>query len=138
VARESLKVLDASIVLKWFLKEQDSNKAIKLKSDIINGELIAIAPDLILYELANALRYKKGYDPESVSEAINAIIDLDMEIIVPTENLLKESAVISFKKDISMYDAIYVALAKETGYKFITADQKLYQNIKKLNLAELL
>jgi predicted nucleic acid-binding protein len=138
VARESLKVLDASIILKWFLKEQDSDKAIKLKADIINGQLIAIAPDLILYEIANALRYKKGYDPDSVSEAINAIIDLDMEIIVPTENLLKEAAIISFKKNISMYDAIYVALAKETGYNFITADQRLYNNIKELKLAEVL
>jgi predicted nucleic acid-binding protein len=138
VARESLKVLDASIVLKWFLKEQDSSKAIKIKSEIIDGELIAIVPDLILYEIANALRYKEGYDSESVSEAINAIIDLDMEIIVPTESLLKESAEISFEKDISMYYAIYVALAKETGYNFITADQRLYRNIKELKFAELL
>jgi predicted nucleic acid-binding protein len=138
VARETLKVLDANIVLKWFLKEQDSNKAINLKRKIIDGELIAIAPDLILYELANALRYKKGYKPELVSEAINAIIDLDMEIIVPTESLIKESAIISFEKDISIYDAIYVALAKETGYNFITADKKLYQNIKELKFTELL
>ena len=138
MARETLKVLDASIVLKWFLKEQDSNKAINLKRKIRDGELIAIAPDLILYELANALRYKKGYKPELVSEAINAIIDLDMEIIVPTESLIKESAIISFEKDISIYDAIYVALAKETGYNFITADKKLYQNIKELKFTELL
>jgi predicted nucleic acid-binding protein len=138
VARETLKVLDASVILKWFLKEQDSSKAVNLKRKIINGELIAIAPDLILYELANALRYKKGYKPELVSEAINAIIDLDMEIIVPTESLIKESAVISFEKDISIYDAIYVALAKETGYNFITADKKLYQSIKELKFTELL
>jgi len=82
--------------------------------------------------------YKKGYSPESVSEAINAIIDLDMEIIVPTENLFKESAIISFEREISMYDTIYVALAKETGYNFVTADQKLYQKIKELKFAELL
>ena len=138
MARETLKVLDASIVLKWFLKEQDSNKAINLKRKIRDGELIAIAPDLILYELANALRYKKGYKPELVSEAINAIIDLDMEIIVPTESLIKESAIISFEKDISIYDAIYVALAKETGYNFITADKKPYRNIKELKFTELL
>ena len=61
-----------------------------------------------------------------------------MEIIVPTESLIKESAVISFEKDISIYDAIYVALAKETGYNFITADKKLYQNIKELKFTELL
>jgi len=61
-----------------------------------------------------------------------------MEIIVPTENLFKESAIISFEREISMYDTIYVALAKETGYNFVTADQKLYQKIKELKFAELL
>lgn len=58
--KRTLKVLDASVILKWFLKEEDSEKAIDLKTEIIQGNLLVILPDLILYEISNALRYKRG------------------------------------------------------------------------------
>ena len=83
-----MKVLDASVVLKWFLKEKDSDKATELKSGIVSGTLSAASPDLILYELSNALRYKQSYTSDLVAEAINAILELDIDIIVPTGSLV--------------------------------------------------
>jgi predicted nucleic acid-binding protein len=141
VERQTLKVLDAldaNVILKWFLKEEDSNKALKLKSEIIEGELLVILPDLILYEISNALRYKKGYTPELVGEAIDALLDLDLDIVVPTKDLIRESAIISYERNISIYDAVYVALAKETAYELITADKILYDKLKDFGFVKLL
>ncbi|MCK4596009.1 type II toxin-antitoxin system VapC family toxin [candidate division WOR-3 bacterium] len=133
-----MKVLDASVVLKWFLKEGDSEEAIKLKNEIVMGTLSVAIPDLILYELSNALRYKKGYTSEIVIEAIDAILDLNADIIVPTKSLIEEAIKIAYSKGISIYDASHIALAKSLGYSFITADVKLYNAIKNMHIAELL
>ena len=50
-------VLDASVILKWFLEEENSEKAITLKDGHSRGEFLVVIPDLAIYEVANALRY---------------------------------------------------------------------------------
>ena len=37
-----------------------------------------------------------------------------------------------FEYDITVYDAIYVALTEETGLDFITADRRLYKRVREL------
>lgn len=50
-----LCVVDASVVLKWFLREPDSAAADSLLEKFLNNEADLIAPDLILVETASAL-----------------------------------------------------------------------------------
>lgn len=52
-------VIDASVVIKWFIEEKDSAKAVLLKEKHINGKTILIAPDLLIYEVANVLLFSK-------------------------------------------------------------------------------
>ena len=52
-------VIDASVVIKWFIEEKDSAKALLLKDNHINGKTILIAPDLLIYEAANVLLFSK-------------------------------------------------------------------------------
>ena len=49
-------VLDASVVVKWFTKEEDKDLAIEYRDQFLTGEIDIALPDLILYELANVLR----------------------------------------------------------------------------------
>jgi predicted nucleic acid-binding protein len=39
VEGESLSIIDASVVLKWFITEEQSNKAKKLQDDYIAGKI---------------------------------------------------------------------------------------------------
>jgi predicted nucleic acid-binding protein len=48
-------VVDASVVLKWFLPEPDSAAADFLLEKFLNDEVELVAPDLILVEAASAL-----------------------------------------------------------------------------------
>jgi len=48
-------VVDASVVLKWFLPEPDSAAADLLLEKFLNDEVELLAPDLMLVEAANAL-----------------------------------------------------------------------------------
>ncbi len=51
-------VVDVSVVIKWFGEEEYSDKAILLRDRYIEGEISIIAPELMLYEVLNALYYK--------------------------------------------------------------------------------
>lgn len=65
-----MNVLDASVVLKWFIEEEDSVQALRLREEFYTGEREIVVPDLLLFEVANALRYNKSFSVGAVQSAI--------------------------------------------------------------------
>ena len=131
-------VLDASIIIKWFTKEEKRDSALKIREDYINKQIEIIIPDLILYEISNALRFNPNFTKEDVSEAIYSIYNMDMTIITPTQEIIDEALHISYLYKTSIYDSIYIALAKIIDSDFITADKKLYEKTKEISNVNLL
>jgi len=80
----NMYVLDASVVIKWFSEEEYTDKAVKLREDFFRGELELAVPDLLLYEVSNALRYNPDFDENDVVEAVDSLFDIEISIIVPT------------------------------------------------------
>ncbi len=52
-------VVDASVVVKWFVKEEGSEEALRLRDRYVEGEIQIIAPELITFEVLNALYFKR-------------------------------------------------------------------------------
>ncbi len=116
-------VLDASAVAKWFVKEEGSSDMRTIRDEIASGELKGYAPDLVLIEIANLLRYSRGASPE---DAINAVGSLSILIhLKRSEEVLEEAIKLAFKRGITVYDSLYVALAMKIGAKLVTYDEKL-------------
>lgn len=55
-------VPDSSVVIKWFSDEDATDKALAIREGYINGKIEIVVPDLLLYEIANALRYNKSLE----------------------------------------------------------------------------
>ncbi len=129
-------VVDASVAIKWFSEEEYTDKAVDIRNKFFKREYELAAPDLILYEVSNALRFNPNFNEEDVIEAVNSLFDMGISIIVPTLRVIKSSITMAFKYKITIYDAFYAALANEIGFTFITADSKLYQKIKDLEFVK--
>ncbi len=127
-------VIDTSVIVKWFSEEKHTEEALKLREDIRNKKEIGVFPDLLLYELTNALRYNPNFDEGDVKDAIGSILDMDMEIITLTSDVLNNTISISFERNITIYDSSYVALAMELESKLVTADKKLYDKVADFDL----
>ncbi len=133
-----LLILDASVVAKWFKEESGSEDALKVREGFYNGVHEIIVPDLLLYELSNALRYDKKFSREEIEKAINSILEMDLTITIPSQELIIKSVELALDNDITVYDAIYVVLSLQMNGVFITADEKLYRKISKLKNCKLL
>lgn len=120
-------VIDASIVVKWFTKEQGHTQAKALRDSHIQHEIELTAPDLLLFELANALSYNKNLTPEDVKQAIKTINMIQVTLVPPTETLINRAIDVAEKHGITIYDASYLALAEILEINLITADEKLAQ-----------
>ncbi|MCK4580760.1 MAG: type II toxin-antitoxin system VapC family toxin, partial [Dehalococcoidia bacterium] len=108
-------VLDASVVLKWFVDEEDSDQALRLREEFYTGEREIVIPDLLLFEVANALRYNPSFTAEEIKEAVKTLFDIEIEIITPTSSLLSKTIELAKDFDVTCYDAAYLALAEELG-----------------------
>src|SRR2546425_12284091 len=81
-------VIDASTVAKWFLQEEDSDKALGLRDAHIDGRVELTAPDLIVYEVANALNYTPRVSSEQLTGRIQDLFDYDLDIVPPSPRIL--------------------------------------------------
>lgn len=131
-------ILDSSVVIKWFCEEEDTQTALAFREGHIKGELEIVDPDLVLYEIANALRYNKSISENDVKGAVDSLLRLGIDIIVPTKEVTDEAVSLAFKYDITVYDAYFIALAKALQFTSVTADEKLYNKVKELLFVKLL
>jgi predicted nucleic acid-binding protein len=119
-------VVDTSVIIKWFSEEEGTEQALKVRDDHISGAKFIMAPDLMIYELSNALRFKPGFDNAKVGRAIADIFAMQIDLITPSEDLAKRCSNISFRFGITIYDACYLALGELMGIRVLTSDKKFY------------
>lgn len=132
-------VLDASVVIKWFRTlEVDCQKASLLREKFLHEELNIAIPELLLYEIANVLRYKPDLIASDVISVIQSVLRMKLEIKPLLLSTLSSAIFLGYQYNITVYDAIYLSLAQEIGYSFITADEKLYEKIKEMEFVHLL
>lgn len=119
-------VVDACVAVKWFLPEQGSEKAISLLS---SGDAL-IAPGLIRVEVAAALtrRARQGSishadAKETVRLWLESLAEGVLQISTTLEDL-REAANLSLQLQHPMHDCVYLALARRTSSRLVTADQK--------------
>lgn len=131
-------VLDASVVLKWFQEERDSEKALAFEERHVRGEETIAAPDLLFYEIANVLRHQKGIRVDAIEAALEVLGQLEIQALSFSPFDLKEVVKFAAAQDTSVYDALYVILARRLGCRFVTADKRLYMKLRTLGWVDLL
>ena len=118
-------VVDASVVAKWYLIEEYSDNAIKLRNDYVRGLVQIIVPSLLEYEVLNALRYSGVYNLDELKK-IGSSLNKYGFITYDLENDIKDLVIkFALKEDITIYDASYIALALKFNTLLYTADQEL-------------
>lgn len=126
--------IDASLALKWVLPETYTDRAQKLLRDWITKGYTLIAPTLFIYEVTSALRnkvYRQIITKEEGFSALNQIRRGRIELII-SPNLVERAWAISEDLELpTAHDAFYLALAKEEGCEFWTADKNLVKTLKR-------
>lgn len=127
-------VVDASVAVKWFSQgdEDDLEKALKLQEFHLQKACVLMAPDLLIYELINALRYNPSFNQQDLRQALQSLQKMELELVEPAGEFFERAIELAYQKDITIYDASYIALAWERKALLITADKKFYKKIQNL------
>jgi predicted nucleic acid-binding protein len=108
--------------VKFILKEEDWNKI----ADFLKAGTISV--DLVIKETVNAI-WKRVMRKEisleeakSMFEAVKEI--LNKAVIIENEmDYIDEAFEISIRRNITVYDSLYIALAKKKKLELLTADE---------------
>ena len=118
-------VLDASVVAKWFIEEENTEKAIEIRDKFVRGEIEVLVPSLLIYEIGNVFLKHPAKNSRDVENDFKALFDIGMEIVEINKPEIKDIHKNAKHFGITFYDAVYVTLALKEGCKLITADKKL-------------
>jgi len=118
-------VVDASVVIKWFIPEPGCAAARRLLAQDHEFH----APDFLFAETGNVLWKKVRRGELETTESIRMISDISNLPIqtASAHSLAAEGLRIAIATSQTVYDALYAALAARLKCQFVTADQRLFR-----------
>ena len=113
--------LDASVVLKWFGSEGErhAGAARRLRTSFEAGELLALAPPILLLEILNVAGRRWRWAEAALAELAASLEDLGFELVAP--ELARVAAWTA--RGLTAYDAAYVAVAEAALVSLVTDDE---------------
>jgi predicted nucleic acid-binding protein len=117
-------VLDTSVAVKWFADEGgvEQAKAVQLFEAFEQGHCELRAPELLFFEIANALKYSYKLSSSTILESLNALQKLKIEVESLNWPTLRKAVEIASTCGAAIYDSYFLAVAIGTESILITAD----------------
>ena len=123
----SVFVVDASLVIKWFVPEVDSDAARRW----LDAPHDYIAPDLLFPETGNTVWKKVRRGELSPDEGQRLVTDLSGIAVeaMAMRGLLPDAHALALSTGITVYDATYLALAIRLDTQVITGDDRFARRL---------
>lgn len=115
-------VVDASVAIKWLVSEVGTAEA----RTLLEGDNDLLAPDHLLVECASTLtkRVRRGLlDPQRSALLLDDLLTSAVRI-APSQPLIWTAHSLAIELQASLYDCLYLALARKEGAVVVTADDR--------------
>ncbi len=132
-------LLDSNVIAKWFVQEEDSDRAIEIRDLFIEKRVRVSTLSLARYELGNVLWKHPSKTAAIVREDFESLSDMaipTLDIVNP--QVLAQIFQAARNLGITFYDASYVVAAALSKAILVTADGKLLGRLRERKNAVLL
>lgn len=118
-------IIDASVGVKWFVPEDDADKALAL---LLSDDLCV--PRLFLSEISNAL-WKKARLGEIDLALVEPVASVEQVAnYIDDAEHIGRALIIARELDHPVYDCLYLAAAEALDMKLVTADARFLRKVK--------
>jgi predicted nucleic acid-binding protein len=122
-------VIDASVIVKWFIEENDSDKAESIRIEFVKKQIELICPYLLQFEVLNALKYSNLFNKTDLKTAGESLENYPFTYTAVSGEHLARMLELALDHEFSIYDAAYIALALKEKVTLITADDKMKRKL---------
>ncbi len=126
----SCVVVDASLVVKWLVEEDDSDKAHAVLQSWVTRDVTRIAAYLLPFEVANALHRRVLRGELNVGDStrmIARLLESRLELHQPPGLHVRALQLASQLNQNAVYDTHYLALSESFNCELWTADERFYR-----------
>ena len=123
-------VVDASLAVKWLVREEHTDKALAILSAWHDEDVTPTAPYLLPFEVTNALHRIVLRGHLTVGDAarmISQLLSSRLELHQTAELHARALELATELQQGAVYDAHYLALAEDFGCELWTADQRFHR-----------
>lgn len=125
-------VLDASVLVKWFVKEEHSEKALEIRKSYLDRKINIACPQILPFEVLNVLRFNPEFGEEQLKTASEALQKYQLRLYPILGEMAHMCVRNALNFGITIYDAAYISLAEYLDSKLYSADEKLLDRLDKL------
>ena len=129
-------VVDASVVVKWFVEERYSGEALTIRDSFIEGLIDIAVPSILYFEVLNALKYSGAFGEDELKKIARILKDYQFTAYGLEDAYAEKTVEVAMRKGITIYDASYVALALIEDVDLYTADEKLLMKTRDLEMVK--
>lgn len=128
-------IVDASVAIKWFVREDLHERALSLLDHVDRLQ----APDLIAAEVANVAWKKclRGEIGNDQARLIAAAMRHYVPVLQPSAELVEPALDAALALRHPLYDCLYLACAEAAGGILVTADEELCETVRDGDFAPL-
>lgn len=126
-------VIDASLAVKWVLKEPYTEEALSLADRWVAEGTKPIAPCLLFVEMTNVLHRRAMKGQISLSQAerlLKGLLDIGIEIRESPQLHVRALQLAQKLQKSAVYDTHYLALAEIMDCEFWTADERFFNSVR--------
>jgi predicted nucleic acid-binding protein len=124
-----IRVLDASVLVQWFVREAGREAAVGLLEEVVARPRLFAVPVLVWYELTHVLP-RVAADQDAVGERLARIVHLGIPSFSATAERCERAMKLARRAGLSGYDAHYVVLAEELDGAWVTFDPRAARAIR--------
>ena len=122
-------IVDASVILSAFFPDEEQAQAQALIREHVIGRVELVAPDLLLYEVTNAVVQARRRERINDEQAQNILASCEGLGITLQAVSWQQKLPLAQRFERSAYDAAYLALAEATGQPVVTGDRWRYNPV---------
>lgn len=125
LVRGNLLCVDSSVVFRWFCSQDEAavEEALALFADHQAGRLTLVAPAHLPAEVLNALALSKRATTEQLATAAEGLGAAEIVFPAWDESLLADACRLARAYGMTVYDALFAALAVQLDCELVTADR---------------
>jgi len=132
-----VRIIDASVALKWFLLEEGRDRALAVLDELLAMPAAFAVPELFYFELAHVFSRAIPNPSDVQKELLRHVAVLGVQRFAMTPALLVE--ILDLRRlGLSGYDAAYVGLAKLLEGQWVTCDRQAHARVAHLSLSTVL
>ncbi len=122
-------VVDASVIVKWFVEEDYTRHALRMRDDYKKGIIDIWSTELMPFEVINALRYNSELGQQEIGKVTKSLSKFKIALYPLLKELGDLSIELALKYGLTIYDSSYLALGRTFDKALYTADEKMMSKI---------